>query len=298
MRTYLIGTDVLGALIQAPRADARSFMRTRSCLDVIVSPLLVISSPLNHSASQRFEGGIAKVTVSGGERHERYLSPDTVMYLHPNTVTVLMGNGKSVKLTAVQALTVIGGKATFDMIAGDTGDDSIDDMLGHLFGDDGMLVDCVERGNAFSRIGDITDTATDYDTGERLAIQMNQVFNALGRPKEFEAQAEAIWAAYEKKKAGIWWTQTDKFMNATAMKQIGIDAAKFTADLQRAYPKQLAFVPSDNIPKPSTSWWDRFTIPWWGWTLGGVAVVGLVAGTVLPIVLPVIAARRMAGGSK
>lgn len=148
--------------------------------------------------------------------------------------------------------------------------------------------------NAPTWLGDITDTVTDYDAGERLVLQMNQVLNALQRPKEFEAAAEAIWSAYEKAKVydgALSYNKLGKYLNATAMKQVGQDAAQLTAKMQKAYPSKLATAPSSNIPKTNKPFWSDFSVPWWVWALSGTAAVGIAGYLALPFILPLLARR-------
>lgn len=145
-------------------------------------------------------------------------------------------------------------------------------------------------------IGDLIDTS-DYDNGQKLAIQMNTIFNALGRPKEFEARAMAIWAAYQNAQTYFESFNLLKQSHGTAMKQVGADAAALIADLQRAYPGKLAgnsptlasSVYQPGTDKPSESFWSK--IPTWGWAVGGVGAVGLLGVLFLPLVTAVISAR-------
>lgn len=145
-------------------------------------------------------------------------------------------------------------------------------------------------------VGDLSDTVSDYDAGERLVIQMNQFFNALKRPAEFEPPVQAVWAAYEAKKVAWEPLGDDKIMrwkNSTAMKQVGIDAAKVTADMQRAYPSMAGSVPSVNVPKPGGDGWLASFAGYLPWIIGGVVVIG--AGVyVVPLIVPIVTARMAA----
>lgn len=134
-----------------------------------------------------------------------------------------------------------------------------------------------------THVGDITDTKTDYDRGEQLCLAMNQIFTALGRPKEFEAQAQAIWKEYESAKAGFWWTATEKWLNATKMKNAGIDASKLTEDMKRAYPAKMAGKDMTNIPPPSKNTLGQFAtiIPWWVWAILAGGSLFALAPTVI-----------------
>ncbi len=105
---------------------------------------------------------------------------------------------------------------------------------------------------------------------------MNQAFNALGRPSEFEAQAEAIWADYEKFK--VAWdplpgsTNTLKWIKSTSMRETGQKAAKLMEDLKRAYPARMA-AQNPAVPPDAPSWLP--SIPWYVWGIG-IAAVGVL----------------------
>lgn len=172
------------------------------------------------------------------------------------------------------------------------------------------LVDCEARGAAWSRsgrvaranqhVGDITDTVTDYDYGEKQVGQLVQFFNALGRPGEFESAVEAVYTSYEKARAWepLGVDKALRWKNATAMKQVGADASALMEKLQRAYPGKSASVPSGGssaVYAPSKSdgdnpWW-KISVPWWAWTIGGVVAAGTVAAAVGPPIASILAPR-------
>ena len=156
-------------------------------------------------------------------------------------------------------------------------------------------------------VGAWSDGVTDYDYGETKVIQLVQFFNALGRPKEFEADVERVYAAYENTKA---WLDDKmlKWKNATQMKQVGADAAVLM-DVIRAsgahgngvvaasskVPTQIdnpVYTPGKDEPTSWLSW-----VPWWGWTLIAVPVVagvGIFAG---PLIVAAMRARSLTKAS-
>lgn len=142
-------------------------------------------------------------------------------------------------------------------------------------------------------VGNLADGTSEYESGERLVIQMNQFFNALGRPSRFEPAVQAVWASYEKHKLN-WFTDgaIGQWFNATAMKNVGIDAARVTAEMQKAFPDKSALVPSDNIPKPNENNITDAITKYIPWIIGGVAVLG-VGVYVVPLVTPMIMARMV-----
>ncbi len=126
----------------------------------------------------------------------------------------------------------------------------------------------------------IFDTS-DYDNGDKLAIQANQIFNSLGRPSQFEAPMEAMWAAYEKARMG-WLGQTSstlKHYYGTQMKQVGADAAALVAGMQKAYPSKVAVAPtlasSVYVPKVDEPY-AFLGIPGWGWVIIGIGATGII----------------------
>lgn len=158
-------------------------------------------------------------------------------------------------------------------------------------------------------LGDITDTATDYDAGERSVLALVQFFDALGRPKAFEAAVEGVYAVYEKAKisriADLYPNLTGaalKWKNATAMKQVGADAAVLQQKIQAAMPDKAAAVP-DEIKNPvydPNSAEDKlktlmaWSMPTWGWIVIGVGAViaaGVVAG---PAIASAVGSYRLA----
>ena len=142
---------------------------------------------------------------------------------------------------------------------------------------------------------DIFDTS-DYDNGQKLVLQMNQYFNALGRPREFEAQAEAVWTAYEKARTSIESSSTAKHYAGTQMKQVGADAARLMDALQKAYATKSTAAPAGlasevyqpGVDKPGAG----FSLPWWGWGLGGLAAISAIGYFALPALLPALVRTR------
>lgn len=146
-------------------------------------------------------------------------------------------------------------------------------------------------------VGSISDSVTDYDYGEKQVVELNQYFNALGRPKEFEPAVEAVYASYQKAKA---WEPlgTDKVLrwkNATAMKQVGADASQKMAELESKYGKPAPSKGSSNVYEPDkdkpTSWTSY--VPWWAWAIGGTVTVGVVGWFVVPPIVAMIARRKL-----
>ena len=145
-------------------------------------------------------------------------------------------------------------------------------------------------------IGDISDTVTDYDYGEKQVIQMQAFYKALGQPAEFKSAIDAVNAAFENAKAWepLWKDKALRWKNATEMKQVGADASKLMAALQQAYPAKASVVPSGgksdvydpNAPGliPKVSSFTKY-LPW---VIGGAVVVG-VGAVAAPFVGPLIA---------
>lgn len=154
-------------------------------------------------------------------------------------------------------------------------------------------------------IGAWSDGVTDYDYGELKVIQLVQFFNALGRPKEFEADVERVYTSYEKTKA---WEPfgPDKLLrwkNATQMKMLGADAAVVMDTIRASgahgdgktaasskVPTQIkspVYEPDKDKPSSWLSW-----IPWWGWTIIGVGSLGAVAIFAVPPIISAVAASR------
>lgn len=154
-------------------------------------------------------------------------------------------------------------------------------------------------------VGAWSDGVTDYDYGETKVIQLVQFFNALGRPKEFEADVERVYSSYEKVKA---WEPfgPDKVLrwkNATQMKQIGADAAVLMDTIRASgahgdskiaasskVPSQIKSPVYDPGKDEPTSWLSW--IPWWGWTIIGVGSLGAVAIFAAPPIISAVAASR------
>lgn len=139
----------------------------------------------------------------------------------------------------------------------------------------------------------------DYNWGESQVLQMNTYFNAVGRPKQFEAAAESIWKSYEDAKSA--WAIKD-IINASEMKGAGDQAVAlrkqieaFVAQNKKSTGGGSVSVPDlspvgvPDAPRPKEEG-ILSIIPWWGWAVGGVGVVGLLGTIVIPIVAPLIAA--------
>lgn len=147
-----------------------------------------------------------------------------------------------------------------------------------------------------SCLGDISDTVTDYDYGEKQVVQLRAFFDSLGRPAEFKSTVDAINASFESAKAWepLWKDKMLRWKNATEMKQVGADASKLMAALQRAYPTKASVVPSGSKSEvydpdaPGLTSMMRY-LPW---IIGGVAVIG-VGIIVVPIVTPLLARRAL-----
>lgn len=148
----------------------------------------------------------------------------------------------------------------------------------------------MSRTNGLDVIGAWSDSVTDYDYGETKVIEMVQFFNALGRPVEFEADAERVYTAYQNAKVS-WLAdgKAIKWMHATAMKQVGADAAIVMDKLResgahgsgRASASKLIPSQIDNpYYKPDDGW------PWWVWASGAV----VFGGGALYFAWPVVAA--------
>lgn len=155
-------------------------------------------------------------------------------------------------------------------------------------------------------LGAVSDTVTDYDYGEKQVLQLVQYHDALERPLEYEAAVEAIYKSYENAKA-TWNDKVLKWKNATAMKQVGADAARLMAEMQasgaaRGAPGTAAgtrqaavpsggssavYVPGVNENKPWTA-----SIPWWVWGGAAVTFVGTGLYLLAPVLGAAVAARR------
>lgn len=158
-------------------------------------------------------------------------------------------------------------------------------------------------------VGALSDGVTDYDYGETKVVELVQFFNELGRPKDFEADVERVYTAYEKAKA---WEPLgpDKLLrwkNATAMKQVGADAAVLmdtirasgahgdgTVAASSKVPTQIknpVYEPGKDAPTSWLSW-----VPWWGWTLLAAGGLGVAAVYAVPPIMSAVAARRALKG--
>ena len=145
---------------------------------------------------------------------------------------------------------------------------------------------------AESAVGDIGDTVTDYDYGEKQVIQMRAFYDALGHPAEFKAAVDAVNAAYQNAKAWepLWKDKVLRWKSATEMKQVGADASKLMAALQRAYPGKASAVPSEGrsaVYDPNAPGLTS-VMKYLPWIIGGVVVLG-VGIVVVPLVTPLLA---------
>jgi hypothetical protein len=142
----------------------------------------------------------------------------------------------------------------------------------------------------------------DYSWGESQVLQMVQYFNALGRPSQFEAAVEAIYASYEKLRTSF--ATLAATVRDDGMKQVGQQAQAMTSQLAAyaaskqtaaattpggvASPASPAPPPPPALPPPPSS--GPLGLPTWAWWAGGAAVAALALG---PIVAPLIAARAV-----
>lgn len=158
---------------------------------------------------------------------------------------------------------------------------------------------------------DDVGSLADYSYGDKQVNELVQFFNALGRPKKFEAAVEAIYAAWEKCRTSS--AILAAVVRDAQMKQIGADAsdlmAKIQADQNAQSSATAPSAASSAVYKPTVDDGSE-----WTWTsyakLGGaLAAVGLVGYLALPLALPAIkaalskaAARKVAaaaaGGSR
>lgn len=131
----------------------------------------------------------------------------------------------------------------------------------------------------------------EYSWGESQVLQLNQYFNALGRPSQYEAAMEALWASYEKQKTAF--ATLAATVRDAGMKQLGEQAQALMAQLQQsAASKAPAGVAAPAAPPalkaPPSS--GPLGLPTWAWWAGGAAVAVIALG---PIVAPLIAARAV-----
>lgn len=157
-------------------------------------------------------------------------------------------------------------------------------------------LDCLGATWALSHIGDISDTVTDYDYGEKQVLEMRTFFNSLGKPGGFQPAVDGLNAAYDNAKA---WEPlgTDKLLrwkHATEMKQVGADASRLMAEMQGAHKDKAIVAPSSGksaVYDPTT----KGPLDWakdnWPWLVGGgVAIMTLPA--ILPPLIGAIAMAR------
>ena len=89
--------------------------------------------------------------------------------------------------------------------------------LDELFGDTGCVSDSAPL------LGDVISAEDDCQQGKSSVLQMVQFFEALGRPKKYEAAAEAIYASYERAENSFW--RSMPFSSAcSAIRDAGVQA--------------------------------------------------------------------------
>lgn len=143
----------------------------------------------------------------------------------------------------------------------------------------------------------------DYSFGENQILALNQFFNAIGRPVEFEARMEGLWAAYEKLRTSF--ATLAATTRAEGMKQLGAQAAALQEEIIAAQKSKQAAgdkraqgiaapAPGRVGPPPAvynpTEKSGPLGLPVWAWWAGGAAVAVIALG---PIVAPLIAARAV-----
>lgn len=90
------------------------------------------------------------------------------------------------------------------------------------------------------------DAPSDYNADVQRVLDMNNLFNAIGRPGAYETKAEQIWAAYEKAKTPAFGSS---WGDAAAMKKAGADALELTNTLRAGYLSK----PADPTSVPAAS---------------------------------------------
>lgn len=149
-------------------------------------------------------------------------------------------------------------------------------------------------------VGEITDTKTDYDRGQSLYKQLIVYFESIGKPAKYVPAIKALTAAYDDAEAGVWWTATDKWFNATKMKQVGADAAALMMNMEADFGSATPSTMKNTVYDPGTgeSLANRLksSVPWWAWALGGVVVLGTGAYFISPVVAGWMAKRKVAKG--
>lgn len=115
-----------------------------------------------------------------------------------------------------------------------------------------------------TRIGDTVPVAAqgkdfssspDYAVGESKVQSLVQYFNSLGRPKAFEADVEALYAAYE---------TAAKSKSTVVMKQAGEAADVLLGKIKDAHGDEGNFLERK---------YGGITV--WQWGLGGLGLIGL-----------------------
>lgn len=169
---------------------------------------------------------------------------------------------------------------------------------------DDYCLGCDVIGGGAAIIGDLKD----YSWGMQQVEQLRQYFESLGRPPEFEARVQGIWAAYESVRTSF---ATIAYVRGDAMKAIGKDAAALMVELQnamqakakasgaaapRGVPPTGSQTNPDDKPRGVTDAWATFlkTLPW---VAGGVVLVvgGLSAA---PFIARSIARARAASPAR
>ncbi len=146
------------------------------------------------------------------------------------------------------------------------------------------------------REGPVVGGLADYNWGEAKVQQLVQYFDSVGRPSQFEAAVEAVYATYEKTKTS--WATLAALVNDSKMKALGQDAVDLMTKIQAAVAAANPSKPPPALPagakEPPPDPGILGRVPWWVWGIGAVASLGVVGWIAAPLIAPLIARRSAA----
>lgn len=278
------GIHVLGAAIGPMRGP----QRVSRIYDQIDSPRVVIANSAQVGKSVRMDGGIARVVVSGGKRRLGYLDPDTVMYEAPASVTVYPVGAKPRTVTGLQALMVIAGNRSLDIIAGDVAVGAIDigsktKELNALKPVTISVARIMLRGgqaaiNSAINIGN-TKKLPGSTSRENVKWKLDWHSRDDGGGLAKSLDPNAIYAYADDLKK--WVIQAFIEDNAVEEGAVFLDQAwsKMWSDMAA----NIASLPKDVRDKASEGVEWITGVPTWGWAIGGAAVLGLLGYAVFGV---------------